>query len=180
MRTERLKPNYLRLLKGAEALELKKTIKSAFGGGIKEFIFEEQEFYENIEDEDAFLTIQEKQSIINEILNRIKCENDAETLLINGKKVPNGRKLIFWCTKHKIISQIMPIHDQENLKELRQKWVFSIFDRQPLDKISNYFGIKLAIYFAWLGFYTRSLILPAVLGLAMWLSMGKSEVSLNF
>ncbi len=35
--------------------------------------------------------------------------------------------------------------------------------------------MKLSLYFAWLGFYTRSLILPAVLGLAAWFNMGKDE-----
>ena len=45
-----------------------------------------------------------------------------------------------------------------------------------IDKICDYFGIKIAIYFAWLGFYTRALLIPALLGLAMYLSMGNDEV----
>jgi hypothetical protein len=45
-----------------------------------------------------------------------------------------------------------------------------------IDKICDYFGIKIAIYFAWLGFYTRALLIPALLGLAMYLSMGIDEV----
>lgn len=77
-------------MQGAEDLELKKVIKSNFGGGVKEFIFEEQEFYENIEDEDRFLTTQEKQSIIYQIINRIKCESDV---YLHGKKCASGRKL---------------------------------------------------------------------------------------
>jgi anoctamin-8 len=40
------------------------------------------------------------------------------------------------------------------------------------DKINNYFGIKLALYFAWLGFYTKALIIPAILGLSLWLYAG--------
>lgn len=48
-----------------------------------------------------------------------------------------------------------------------------------IDKICDYFGIKIAIYFAWLGFYTRALLIPALLGLAMYLSMGIDEVE-NF
>ena len=81
------------MLKGAEELELKKTIKSIYGGGIKEFIFEEQEFYENIEDEELFLTTQEKQSIIYEILNKIKCESEIEPIVFDDRAVPDGRKL---------------------------------------------------------------------------------------
>jgi hypothetical protein len=74
-------------------LELKKPIKANFGGGVKEFIFEEQEFYENIEDEDSFLSTQEKQAIILEALNQITCDTDVEIICLEGKKVPNGRKL---------------------------------------------------------------------------------------
>lgn len=82
-----------RLLKGAEELELKKPIKQTYGGGIKEFIFEEQEFYENIEDEELFLTTQEKQKIIYDMINRIKCDTDIEPVKLNGVDVPNGRKV---------------------------------------------------------------------------------------
>lgn len=32
------------------------------------------------------------------------------------------------------------------------------------------------MYFAWLSFYTRALIIPGVLGAAMWLSKGKNEM----
>jgi anoctamin-8 len=88
-----LTASYERFLKGAEELELKKPIKSNYGGGIKEFIFEEQEFYENIENGDMFLTTQEKQSIVYEIINRIKCDKDIDPIVINGKPVPDGRKL---------------------------------------------------------------------------------------
>ena len=51
------------MLLGAEELELKKIIKVEYGGGCKEFIFNEQEFYEDIENEDVFFSSQEKQSI---------------------------------------------------------------------------------------------------------------------
>lgn len=36
---------------------------------------------------------------------------------------------------------------------------------QPLDTIKNYFGVKVALYFSWLGFYTNMLILPSILGI---------------
>ena len=38
---------------------------------------------------------------------------------------------------------------------------------QPLDHIREYFGEKIAIYFAWLGFYTSFLLPVAVLGVAV-------------
>ena len=74
-------------------MEIKKIIKPNYGGGIKEFIFEEQEFYENIDQPDQFLTTQEKQSIIYDILCQIRCNIYLKEIVLEGKKVPNGRKI---------------------------------------------------------------------------------------
>ncbi|XP_058126818.1 anoctamin-4 [Anopheles ziemanni] len=41
------------------------------------------------------------------------------------------------------------------------KWI----KHQPLDHIKEYFGVKIAMYFAWLGFYTHMLIPASVVGL---------------
>jgi anoctamin-1 len=35
---------------------------------------------------------------------------------------------------------------------------------QPLDYIKEYFGVKIGLYFAWLGFYTHMLIPASVVG----------------
>jgi anoctamin-4 len=39
------------------------------------------------------------------------------------------------------------------------------YKKQPLWLIRKYFGDKIALYFAWLGFYTEMLIPAAVVGL---------------
>lgn len=36
---------------------------------------------------------------------------------------------------------------------------------QPIDEIKDYFGVKFALYFTWLGFYTHMLIPAAIIGL---------------
>uniref|UniRef100_A0A0K0DDD1 Anoctamin n=1 Tax=Angiostrongylus cantonensis TaxID=6313 RepID=A0A0K0DDD1_ANGCA len=40
----------------------------------------------------------------------------------------------------------------------------NIFKYQPLNCIKRYFGTKVAFYFAWLGYYTRTLYLAAIVG----------------
>ena len=35
----------------------------------------------------------------------------------------------------------------------------------PPDTICEYFGVKIAMYFAWLGYYTQALLFPAFIGL---------------
>ena len=48
-----------------------------------------------------------------------------------------------------------------------------------LDDICDYFGVKIALYFAWLGFYTTSMLYPAVIGFVLWLLTESDQVSLD-
>ena len=52
--------------------------------------------------------------------------------------------------------------------------------RQPLDHVRAYFGEKIGLYFAWLGFYTNSLMYATFWGLIPvlygWITLGNSEV----
>lgn len=50
---------------------------------------------------------------------------------------------------------------------VRHTFVSVLF--QPLDRIASYFGERVAFYFAWLEFYTRWLIVPAVLGVILFI-----------
>jgi len=43
------------------------------------------------------------------------------------------------------------------------------FKYQPLDSIKDYFGVKVGLYFAWLGFYTSFLLPAAIFGVLCFL-----------
>ncbi len=43
------------------------------------------------------------------------------------------------------------------------------YKEQPLWLIRRYFGVKIGLYFAWLGFYTKFLVIPSVVGVAVFL-----------
>ena len=43
------------------------------------------------------------------------------------------------------------------------------YKKQPLWLIKNYFGVKIGLYFAWLGFYTQMLIPASIVGLICFL-----------
>lgn len=71
-----------------------------------------------------------------------------------------------------------PLHEGSGKKSensfrsrLLRTWasVFSTFRLQPLDEIRQYFGVKIGLYFAWLGFYTFMLIPASLVGLACFL-----------
>ncbi|KAK9890157.1 hypothetical protein WA026_008963 [Henosepilachna vigintioctopunctata] len=62
--------------------------------------------------------------------------------------------------------EIFPLHKLRQNDHLKN-WISlkNSLERQPLFKIKDYFGVKLATYFAWAGFYTHMLIIASILGL---------------
>lgn len=67
--------------------------------------------------------------------------------------------------------------------QLRDKWasVMRMYSKQPLDEIREYFGVKVALYFAWLGFYTYMLIPASIVGVLAflygWMSLKYDKVT---
>ncbi|XP_027622487.1 anoctamin-9 [Tupaia chinensis] len=63
-----------------------------------------------------------------------------------------------------------PLHKgEEDLKKTWAQWR-NVVRNQPINEIRNYFGEKVALYFAWLGWYTYMLVPAAVVGLVVFLS----------
>ena len=64
------------------------------------------------------------------------------------------------------------IKDQGSVRHLLYtEWAaFSrIFKFQPLDTVRDYYGVKIALYFAWLGYYTTLLLPPSIVGLLVFM-----------
>ncbi|NWV03665.1 ANO9 protein, partial [Ptilonorhynchus violaceus] len=69
--------------------------------------------------------------------------------------------------KKKVFEAAFPLHEKEEVREfLKEKWARwrVIFKQQPIEKIRCYFGEKVALYFAWLGWYTYLLGVAALAG----------------
>jgi hypothetical protein len=47
-----------------------------------------------------------------------------------------------------------------------------------LGAICEYFGVKIAMYFAWLGHYTTALSIPAIVGIFFWVRFFFHKVEL--
>ncbi|KFQ78024.1 Anoctamin-9, partial [Phaethon lepturus] len=75
--------------------------------------------------------------------------------------------------RKKVFEATFPLHEKEEVREfLKEKWARwrDIFCQQPIEKIRCYFGEKVALYFAWLGWYTYLLGIAAAVGLVVFVA----------
>uniref|UniRef100_A0A915I863 Anoctamin n=1 Tax=Romanomermis culicivorax TaxID=13658 RepID=A0A915I863_ROMCU len=170
-----LTARYDTFLRGAELLNLKKRLKPEWGGGYREFVYDEHDCYENVENKGQFLTSQERASILLNLLQSVRAgSNDT----LAGISFREGQCIVPVLWNAGLISQILPLHNSDQLKRLRDKWLKETWSPQPLDAICDYFGEKIGMYFAWLSHYTKSLCAPAFFGLVFWLFlMGDHQLS---
>ncbi|XP_033926836.1 anoctamin-8 isoform X2 [Melopsittacus undulatus] len=152
---------YESLLRGADEIGLRKPVKAEFGGGMRSFSCEEDYIYENIENELYFFTSQERQNIIRYWLENLRAKQGES---LHNIHFLEGQPIIPELAARGVIQQLFPLHEQRILKRLMKSWVQAVCEAQPLDEICDYFGVKIAMYFAWLGFYTSAMVYPAVFG----------------
>uniref|UniRef100_A0A8C7IY89 Anoctamin n=1 Tax=Oncorhynchus kisutch TaxID=8019 RepID=A0A8C7IY89_ONCKI len=165
---------YENLLRGAEEMGLRKSLKQEFGGGTRSFSCEEDYIYENIESELCFFTSQERQSIIKYWLDNLRAKQGE---VLHNIHFLEGQPIIPELSGRGVIQQVFPLHEQRILSQLMKSWVQAVCEKQPLDDIRDYFGVKIAMYFAWLGFYTTSMLYPAVIGFVLWVLTESDQTS---
>ncbi|KAK7496840.1 hypothetical protein BaRGS_00011820 [Batillaria attramentaria] len=160
-----LTATYESLLEGAEEIAIRKPLRREYGGGMKEFVVEDQECFEGVGDEETFLTSQERQSIVHHMLNELRATEGEE---LEKAKFVEGQPIVPRLLSKNIVSGVFPLHCNQDLAVLRKTWVKTIFSKQPLDSVCKYFGAKIGLYFAFIGHYTTWLLAPALLGIIMW------------
>ncbi|KAH7640129.1 Anoctamin-1 [Dermatophagoides farinae] len=126
----------------------------------------EKEYLFNIpeHDKDEFFTPSQRGEIIDYILKRTRFKDSNDFFSIGIHKLLSDH----------VYQAAYPLHDAskqcENQNDCRSircyllaNWasLFCILKHQQVDKIVDYFGVKIAMYYAWVGFYTLMLI-PAV------------------
>ncbi|CAG2219297.1 ANO4 [Mytilus edulis] len=136
-----------------------------------------------IKDKDTFFTNAQRSRIVYEILARTWFEHDKKgkkrigvsNMVNNGSytaafPLHDGRYL----SEHSILASgkdndrhmyKINYHCSCCMKRAKLSW----YKYQPLDHVRTYFGEKIAIYFAWLGYYTSALFPAAALGLAVFI-----------
>jgi anoctamin-1 len=104
--------------------------------------------------------------VVNCILNK--------TVFKDG---PDGDSGLQKLLVDKVYTAAYPLHDgtandyDNDRGELKCQWATmkKWYHKQPLDQIKDYFGVHVALYFAWLGFYTKMVVPLALLGILCFL-----------
>ncbi|KAK4884573.1 hypothetical protein RN001_000844 [Aquatica leii] len=163
------------LLKAAEDFHLPKQVQLVRGGGLKEFTVRDLHCFENADNEQQFFTSQERQWLVLRLLESIRAKT-SDLDKVTGVTLLEGQLIIPKCLLAGVISQVFPLHDPPTLERLQKIWVRDIHSEQPIDEICDYFGVKIGMYFAWLGHYTMVLSIPAIVGFLFWLCCnGKNQ-----
>ncbi|XP_040528570.1 anoctamin-9 isoform X2 [Gallus gallus] len=102
------------------------------------------------------------------VTTRIRIVN----FILHNTVTPDLEKLHDLIKKN-VFEAAFPLHEKEEVREfLKEKWARwrDIFCQQPIEKIRCYFGEKVALYFAWLGWYTYLLGFAAAVGLVVFVA----------
>ena len=99
--------------------------------------------------------------------------NTDEAKELFAEDVNNGNEFLGLDTllNMKVFEAAFPLHEEKMRRHLINEWgnLGKWRNTQPLDKIRDYYGEKVALYFAWLGFYNSMLIFPIIMGLCCFI-----------
>ncbi|XP_041636798.1 anoctamin-4-like isoform X2 [Cheilinus undulatus] len=126
-----------------------------------------------IHNKDTFFNNATRSRIVHHILQRVKYEEGKNKMGLNRLLSNNSYEAAFPLHEGRYHSKnSIRTHGAENHRHLLYEcwaWWGVWYKYQPLDLIRRYFGEKIGLYFAWLGWYTGMLFPAALVGLLVFL-----------
>uniref|UniRef100_A0A671VM74 Anoctamin n=1 Tax=Sparus aurata TaxID=8175 RepID=A0A671VM74_SPAAU len=126
-----------------------------------------------IHNKDTFFNNATRSRIVHHILQRVKYEEGKNKMGLNRLLSNNSYEAAFPLHEGRYHSKnSIRTHGAENHRHLLYEcwaWWGVWYKYQPLDLIRRYFGEKIGLYFAWLGWYTGMLFPAALVGLFVFL-----------
>uniref|UniRef100_A0A8D3DVL8 Anoctamin n=1 Tax=Scophthalmus maximus TaxID=52904 RepID=A0A8D3DVL8_SCOMX len=126
-----------------------------------------------IHNKDTFFNNATRSRIVHHILQRVKYEDGKNKMGVNRLLSNSSYEAAFPLHEGSYHSKnSIRTHGAENHRHLLYEcwaWWGVWYKYQPLDLIRRYFGEKIGLYFAWLGWYTGMLFPAALVGLLVFL-----------
>ncbi|XP_026183123.1 anoctamin-4 isoform X2 [Mastacembelus armatus] len=126
-----------------------------------------------IHNKDTFFSNATRSRIVHHILQRVKYEEGKNKMGLHRLLSNNSYEAAFPLHEGSYHSKnSIRTHGAENHRHLLYEcwaWWGVWYKYQPLDLIRRYFGEKIGLYFAWLGWYTGMLFPAALVGLLVFL-----------
>ncbi|CAN8003703.1 unnamed protein product [Ixodes hexagonus] len=115
-------------------------------------------------DPSALFSLAERQEIVQHLLYSIRATQLTQVVGVQPRRIPiyPGQSVFAVCQRAHVIRAQFPPHDYSNLYTIRSVWLSHL--TIPVYMIRAYFGLRIAFYYAFLSFYTWSLMVPMVMG----------------
>lgn len=147
------------MLKTAEELALRKR---DLEGQVRTFVSADiAKFTTNPEPNDLF-SQSEQILLLEYCLDKIKPDVHFDDIIGN-------ESILEWCKRQHYIDDVFPLHHPPTAKAIIDELSVSspLYDVDGISKLKNYFGEKVALYFAFLTHYTKALFTYGIAGVAV-------------
>ncbi|XP_028670428.2 anoctamin-10-like [Erpetoichthys calabaricus] len=156
-----------RLLLGAEETGLVKECKD---GSMRAFTCSNRGSFKMLTEDGCLFSIAECQYIIKHALDGLRARQEAMVPGYPLIRLYPGKSVLQRLEAQGLLTQVFPLHNKDDLKKLAEFWYGKLKPTyQPLDDIRHYFGEEIAMYFAFLQYFTLALFPKALVGLLYYL-----------
>ncbi|KAH8034760.1 hypothetical protein HPB51_002174 [Rhipicephalus microplus] len=117
---------------------------------------------------EELFSLTERQEIVQNVIDGIRAEQLTEVVGLGHRCVliHPGQSVFAVCCRADIVVALFAPHDYELLGAIRRQWLSNL--TIPVHMIKVYFGIRIAFYYAFLSFYTWSLMVPMTVGVLVF------------